>query len=89
MAGLRNAVQGFNSAQTFAQFQLMKKLGPALTEIFASDESDFGRLFSNYLTQPPACRRQAAQPCRPPAARPPKVAADNRPAASNTRPSIN
>jgi hypothetical protein len=31
----------------------MKKLGPALTEIFASDEGDFGRLISNYLTQPP------------------------------------
>jgi hypothetical protein len=52
VAGLRKAVQGFASVQTFAQFHLMKKLGPALTEIFASDDSDFGRLFSNYLTQP-------------------------------------
>ncbi len=52
VAGLRRAVQGFASVQTFAQFHLMKKLGPALTEIFASDDSDFGRLFSNYLTQP-------------------------------------
>jgi hypothetical protein len=52
VAGLRKAVEGFANAQTFAQFHLMKKLGPALSEIFASDESDFGRLFSNYLTQP-------------------------------------
>jgi uncharacterized membrane protein YqiK len=52
VAGLRKAVQGFASVQTFAQFHLMKKLGPALTEIFASDDSEFGRLFSNYLTQP-------------------------------------
>jgi hypothetical protein len=52
VAGLRTAVRGFSSVQTFAQFHLMKKLGPALTEIFASDDSDFGRLFSNYLTQP-------------------------------------
>lgn len=50
VAGLRKAVEGFDSIQTFAQFHLMKKLGPALSEIFASDESDFGRLFSSYLT---------------------------------------
>ena len=53
VAGLRKAVQGFSSVQTFAQYHLMNKLGPALTEIFAADDSDFGRLFSNYLTQPP------------------------------------
>ena len=53
VAGLRKAVQGFSSVQTFAQYHVMNKLGPALTEIFAADDSDFGRLFSNYLTQPP------------------------------------
>jgi SPFH domain / Band 7 family len=58
VAGLRKAVQGFASVQTFAQFHLMKKLGPALTEIFASDDSDFGRLFSNYLTQPAGTSRK-------------------------------
>ncbi|HEY4310205.1 MAG TPA: SPFH domain-containing protein [Pirellulales bacterium] len=52
IAGLRKAVAGFANVQTFAQYHLMDKLGPALTEIFASDDSDFGRLFSNYLTQP-------------------------------------
>ena len=51
VAGLRKAVQGFTNVQTFAQYHLLSKLAPALTEIFASDESDFGRLFSNYLTQ--------------------------------------
>ena len=59
VAGLRKAVQGFTSVQTFAQFHLMKKLGPALTEIFASDDSDFGRLFSNYLTQPTSAAQKS------------------------------
>jgi len=54
VAGLSKAMQGFVNAQTFAQYNLMNKLGPALTEIFAADDSDFGRLFSGYLTQPPA-----------------------------------
>ena len=39
--------------QSFAQYNLMSRLGPALTEIFAADDSEFGRLFSNYLTKPP------------------------------------
>ncbi len=66
VAGLRKAVGGFNSVQTFAQFNLMKTLGPALTEIFASDESDFGRLFSNYLTQPRAADRKPISPAAQP-----------------------
>jgi hypothetical protein len=28
----------------------MSKLSPALTEIFASDSSDFAKLFANYMT---------------------------------------
>jgi regulator of protease activity HflC (stomatin/prohibitin superfamily) len=52
VAGLRKAVQGFVDVQSFAQYNLMNRLGPALTEIFASDDSEFGRLFSNYLTKP-------------------------------------
>ena len=66
VAGLQKAVQGFDSVQTFAQFNLMKTLGPALTEIFASDESDFGRLFSNYLTQPRAAGRKPIAPAAQP-----------------------
>ena len=52
VAGLRKAVQGFVDVQSFAQYNLMSRLGPALTEIFAADDSEFGRLFSNYLTKP-------------------------------------
>ena len=52
IAGLRKAAAAFTNVQTFAQYNLMNKLGPALTEIFASDDSDFGRLFSDYLSQP-------------------------------------
>ena len=52
VAGLRKAVQGFVDVQSFAQYNLMNRLGPALTEIFAADDSEFGRLFSNYLTKP-------------------------------------
>jgi hypothetical protein len=29
---------------------VLRKLGPALTEIFASDGSDFARLFAQYMT---------------------------------------
>ena len=67
VAGLSKAVQGFGSAQTFAQYHLMQKLGPALTEIFASDDSEFGRLFSNYLT-PPIGSIHPAPTIAPPAA---------------------
>jgi hypothetical protein len=52
VAGLRKAVQGFADVQSFAQYNLMNRLGPALNEIFAADDSEFGRLFSNYLTKP-------------------------------------
>jgi hypothetical protein len=54
VAGLRKAILGFRSVQDFAQFQIMKRLGPALTEIFASDESDFAKLFSTFLNGPQA-----------------------------------
>jgi hypothetical protein len=54
VAGLRRAVQGFVDVQSFAQYNLMNRLGPALSEIFAADDSEFGRLFSNYLTKPAA-----------------------------------
>ena len=50
VAGLRRAVMGFASVQHFAQYQMLSKLGPALGEIFASDESDFAKLFSGYMT---------------------------------------
>jgi hypothetical protein len=54
VAGLRQAVLGFSSVQVFAQYHVLARIAPALTEIFASDESDFAKLFSTHLTQPPA-----------------------------------
>jgi hypothetical protein len=52
VAGLRTAVQGFGSIQHFAQFHVLRRLGPALGEIFASDDSEFARLISTYLSPP-------------------------------------
>jgi regulator of protease activity HflC (stomatin/prohibitin superfamily) len=54
VAGLRQAVLGFSSVQVFAQYHVLSRIAPALTEIFASDESDFAKLFSTHLAQPPA-----------------------------------
>jgi hypothetical protein len=54
VAGLRKAVKGFNGPQHFAQYQVLLKLAPALKEIFASDDSDFAKLFASYMTPPPA-----------------------------------
>jgi regulator of protease activity HflC (stomatin/prohibitin superfamily) len=52
VAGLRTAVQGFTSAEYFAQYHMLQKLAPALTEIFAGDDSDFARLFAGYMSRP-------------------------------------
>jgi hypothetical protein len=69
VAGLRKAVQGFQSIQQFAQYHVMKRIGPALTEIFASDESEFAKLFTTYLT-PPAGSMPTTPPNRAAAALP-------------------
>jgi hypothetical protein len=50
VSGLKTAIQGFSSADQYAQYQVMSKLAPALTEIFASDNSDFAKLFAAYMT---------------------------------------
>ena len=52
VAGLRTALQGFSSAAHFAQFHVISKLAPSLTEIFASDDSDFAKIFSSYMNPP-------------------------------------
>jgi hypothetical protein len=52
VAGLRKAVQGFNGVQNFAQYHILHKLAPALTEIFASDDSELAKLLTTYLTPP-------------------------------------
>jgi regulator of protease activity HflC (stomatin/prohibitin superfamily) len=50
-AGLQTAVQGFDSVQSFAQYHVLAKLSPALAEIFASDESEFAKIFAAYMAQ--------------------------------------
>jgi regulator of protease activity HflC (stomatin/prohibitin superfamily) len=52
VSGLRKAVQGFPSADYYAQYQVLNKLAPALGEIFASDTGEFAKLFATYLTPP-------------------------------------
>jgi regulator of protease activity HflC (stomatin/prohibitin superfamily) len=71
VSGLRRAVEGFTTADTYAQYQVLTKLAPALSEIFASDESEFAKLFSKYMvpnqmkdlgTTPPAGSAPAGTP---------------------------
>jgi hypothetical protein len=50
VSGLKTAIQGFPTAEHYAQYQMNAKLAPALTEIFASDNSDFAKLFAAYMT---------------------------------------
>jgi hypothetical protein len=52
VAGLKTSVQGFGSAANFAHFQMLKQMAPALREIFASDESDFAKIFASYMNAP-------------------------------------
>lgn len=65
VAGLRTAVEGFTSAANFAQYHVLQKLAPALTEIFADDESDFARLFAGYMSRPAQAEAKPAEPARP------------------------
>jgi hypothetical protein len=62
VAGLRTAVQGFASAAHFAQYHVINKLAPSLKEIFSSDDSEFARLFSGYMTPPTAPAQKATFP---------------------------
>src|SRR5262249_38164411 len=50
VAGLKTAVAGFPTPDHYAQYRVLLKLSPALAEIFASDSSDFAKLFSTYVT---------------------------------------
>jgi SPFH domain / Band 7 family len=52
VAGLRKAMQGFSSANNFAQYHVLTRIVPALREIFASDDSEFAKLFAHYMTAP-------------------------------------
>lgn len=57
VAGLKTAVGGFPTPDHYAQFEVLKKVSPALSEIFASDNSEFAKLFSAYMT--PGARKTA------------------------------
>lgn len=52
IAGLKTAIEGFPSPGAYAQFQVVSRLSPALSEIFASDSGEFARLFSGYMSLP-------------------------------------
>ncbi|MBA4063195.1 MAG: hypothetical protein C0501_05680 [Isosphaera sp.] len=60
VAGLRTAIDGFGSADAFAQYHVLLKLSPVLSEIFAADDGEFAKLFSNYLAA-----RNGAPPVAP------------------------
>lgn len=50
VAELETAVKGFPTPDHFAQYHVLTKVSAALAEIFASDNSDFAKLFSNYMS---------------------------------------
>ncbi len=60
VAGLRTAVDGFGGTDAFARYHVLLKLSPVLSEIFASDDSEFAKLFSLYMS--PNTRGVAAAP---------------------------
>ena len=64
IAGLETAIKGFTSPEQFAQYHVLMKLSPALSEIFASDTSEFAKVFSTYMT-PPATTRKVGLPPNP------------------------
>jgi hypothetical protein len=53
-------VQGFTGVQNFAQYHILAKLGPALTDIFASDDGDFAKVLAGYLNAPPVMSKPMA-----------------------------
>jgi regulator of protease activity HflC (stomatin/prohibitin superfamily) len=74
VAGLRKAVAGFPSPEYFAQYHMLSRLAPALTEIFASDGSEFARLFADYMAPPATLSRPgvASRAAVPPPGKPPR-----------------
>ena len=63
ISSLRKSMQGFAGVQAFAQYQLLQKIAPNLREVFASDDSEFSKLFSHYMTPPTT---PGARPLPPP-----------------------
>lgn len=54
VASLQTALAGFGTAEAFANYHILLQVAPVLSEIFASDTSEFSRLFSDYLNARPA-----------------------------------
>lgn len=78
VAGLRTAIEGFGSADAFAQYHVLLKLTPVLSEIFASDTSEFARLFSTFLAPKPKPAEAAPAPRdKPGPASPPMTSGGN------------
>jgi hypothetical protein len=50
VAGLQTAVAGFPTPEQYAQYQVLLKVAPALSEIFASDQSEFAKVFTTYMS---------------------------------------
>jgi uncharacterized membrane protein YqiK len=72
IAELKTAVEGFPSPADYAQYQMIVKMAPALAEIFASDTSEFARLFSDYMT-PIGNKPQSAEHIKPLVGEPPET----------------
>ena len=62
IAGLETAIKGFTTPEQFAQYHVLMKLSPALSEIFASDTSEFAKVFSTYMTPPTTPTRKVGLP---------------------------
>lgn len=54
VAAIQTALAGFGTPAAFADYHVLMNMAPVLSEIFASDTSDFARLFTNYLQSEPA-----------------------------------
>ncbi|MBX9787562.1 MAG: hypothetical protein K2Y37_01475 [Pirellulales bacterium] len=89
VSGLQTAIDGFGSAQQYAQYQILARLGPAISEIFASDDSEFARLIAEYLTsRPPATTVPAALSIAPVATPIPTTSPATTDAASTAAPPV-
>lgn len=62
VAELKTALEGFESGDQFARYHVLLKLSPLLSDIFASDTSDFAKLFSTYMSPTPRPRPIAEAP---------------------------
>jgi regulator of protease activity HflC (stomatin/prohibitin superfamily) len=64
VSSLKTAIAGFPTPDYFAQYQMLNKLAPTLAEIFASDQSEFARLFTGYMTPSKKSGGTTAAPAR-------------------------